>query len=320
MKINVDRHLPIPVAEQIKGQISYAIACGLLSGGDPLPSVRELSTTLHVAPVTVSHAYRELARQGLINTKQGVGAFVADIACISSGNRLETPEENLRQVVDNCLRQGLLLGYSVEDIQRMFLELAKKYRSESAVRQIVIVGNFKPATESYARDLESILHDLNVKVLPMLVEDLAHPNGLRKELQSANLVITVPTRLQEVNRLLKAKRTRVTAVAFRPSLETRRKIAAISPNRRIGIVATYPEFLQTLAAEVSSYSMTKESSPCVVVDDEARVRSMLEKIDVVIYASGSERVLEWLPPDVQAIEFRHAPDPDSVNRLRPLLG
>jgi DNA-binding transcriptional regulator YhcF (GntR family) len=319
MKYKVDRSLPIPVAEQIKGQMAYAIASGILNRGDPLPSVRELAATLQVAPVTISHVYRELSQQGLIVTKPGVGTFVADITCIAENDHLESSQKNLRQTVDNCLRQGLLLGHTVDDIQSMFLALAEQYRSESTVRRVVMVGNFEPATESYARDIESILHDLNVKVTPVLLRDLANPECIPKVFQSAKLVITVPTRLQEVNALLKSQPIRVTAIALRPNPDTRRKLSSIPPGRRIGLVTTYPEFLQTMINEVASYGMLKTPPPCTMIAQEDRVKSLLGKIDVLVYASGSEAVLDWLPPNVEAIELRHAPEPDSVNRLRPLL-
>jgi hypothetical protein len=201
----------------------------------------------------------------------------------------------------------------------MFLTLAEQYRSESTVRHVVVVGNFEPATESYARDIESILHDLNVKATPVLLSDLANPDCLSEISRSAKLVIAVPTRLQEVNTLLKARPIRVTAVAFRPSPDTRRRLSSIPPGRRIGLVTTYPEFLQTMIDEVASYCMLKTPPPCAMIAQEDRVRSLLGKIDVLIYASGSEAVLDWLPPNVEAIELRHAPEPDSVNRLRPLL-
>jgi len=46
---------------------------------------------------------------------------------------------------------------------------------------------------------------------------------------------------------------------------------------------------------------------------------MLKQIDVLVYASGSEQVLDQLVDHVEAIEFRYAPEADSVNRLRPLI-
>ncbi len=319
MKFSVDRRLPVPIAEQIKGQTTYAIACGILKQGDPLPSVRALAATLQVAPVTVSQVYRELSQQGLVTTKPGRGTFVADLTLFVQRDRVQASQKNLRQIVDTCLRQGLLIGHTVDEITSMFAAAAEQYRLESTELRVVMVGNFRPATEAYAQEIENILRDLNVKVVPVLLSDLENPDCIHETIKSARLVITVPTRLERVHNLLKSRHIQVAAVAFRPSPDTRRKLSSVATSRRIGLVATYPEFLPTLAGEVASYCVVKAPPLCAVIEQQQRVRNMLGKIDVLIYASGSEKVLEWLGPDVEAIEFRHAPEPDSVNRLRPLL-
>ncbi len=54
MRFDLDRSLPIPVGVQLRGQIEYGVACGDIARGGQLPSVRELSSALGVAPATVS--------------------------------------------------------------------------------------------------------------------------------------------------------------------------------------------------------------------------------------------------------------------------
>jgi hypothetical protein len=65
--------------------------------------------------------------------------------------------------------------------------------------------------------------------------------------------------------------------------------------------------------------LPKTPPACAVLDQADRIEDMLSQIDVLVYASGSEAVCERLPWHVEAIEYRHSPEPDSVNRLRPLL-
>jgi hypothetical protein len=188
------------------------------------------------------------------------------------------------------------------------------------VRHVVVVGNFNPATEYYAQEVENILRDLNVRVHPVLLNDLqAAPESALDHFKAAKLAITVPTRLQEVRALLEPRHYHVAAVAFRANSETRRRLSSISPTQRIGIVATFPEFLQTLADEVALYAFSRTPLQYTHLKQTDRIRVMLKQIDVLVYASGSEKVLEWLPENVEAIEFRHAPEADSVNRLRPLI-
>jgi GntR family transcriptional regulator len=71
-------HSGVPVYRQLMDQIGHYVAAGALLPGDQLPSIRELAKTLAVNPTTIVKAYSELEHEGLIEMRQGRGAFVAD--------------------------------------------------------------------------------------------------------------------------------------------------------------------------------------------------------------------------------------------------
>ncbi len=68
-------------------QAASAIRAGILDGslrpGDRLPSVRKLSDELGVNPATVVAAYRILTSEGLLQSRHGSGAFVAETALVA---------------------------------------------------------------------------------------------------------------------------------------------------------------------------------------------------------------------------------------------
>ena len=78
MDFKIDRGLPIPIRQQLQGMIEYGIATDVLKPGEMLPSVRELSARLGIAPMTVTQVYGELKAQGLIETRAGSGTLVAE--------------------------------------------------------------------------------------------------------------------------------------------------------------------------------------------------------------------------------------------------
>lgn len=323
MQFHLDRAIPIPLAEQIRGQITYAISSELLTAGQALPSVRELSASLGVAPATIARVYRELARQSLVFSKPGAGTFVADIARLDGSVALQASQSTLQQLAEGYVGQAVVLGHNADEIRSALLQSLDHYCPDGQAlraRPVLMVGNFLPATESYAREIEGLWHDLNVAVTPVLLGELeANLGQLKTLLSGARLAITVPPRLQRVRTLLEPRYCRVAAVAFRASSETLRRLAAISPTQRVGIVSTYPDFLQTMVENVVAYGLPKTPPACAVLDQADRIEDMLSQIDVLVYASGSEAVCERLPWHVEAIEYRHSPEPDSVNRLRPLL-
>ena len=68
---------PRPIGKQITDGIRRAIASGELGVGDQLPSVRGLAQQLTVNPNTIAKAYNELAAEGWLDARQGLGLFVA---------------------------------------------------------------------------------------------------------------------------------------------------------------------------------------------------------------------------------------------------
>ena len=70
----------MPVYVQLRDQILHALARGTLRGGDRLPAVRTVATTLQVNPNTVNRAYAELERDGVLVVERGRGTYVADRA------------------------------------------------------------------------------------------------------------------------------------------------------------------------------------------------------------------------------------------------
>lgn len=69
-----------PIYEQLAEQLVTAILDGRLAAGDPIPSVRQLAGELQVNPLTVQRAISQLADQGIVERRRGVGSFVAQQA------------------------------------------------------------------------------------------------------------------------------------------------------------------------------------------------------------------------------------------------
>ena len=77
----------VPSYRQIMDQVTYHVAANALRPGDPLPSIRELAGRLSVNPSTIVKAYSELEHAGVIELRQGLGAFV------TNGGRRLSPSE-----------------------------------------------------------------------------------------------------------------------------------------------------------------------------------------------------------------------------------
>jgi GntR family transcriptional regulator len=120
MYIAVDPNNPTPIYLQIVRQVKNAAATGLLSAGDRLPSVRELSQELGINPNTIARAFQELEREGVIDTVRGVGTFVSQ-----KGYRLS--ERERRERMENIFKELLTEAYHLQYTREELKELLDRY-------------------------------------------------------------------------------------------------------------------------------------------------------------------------------------------------
>lgn len=76
MIIHVDPSSSVHPYEQIRTQIAEMASAGVISDGQRLPTIRQLAGDLALADGTVARAYRELEREGWIQTRGRHGSFV----------------------------------------------------------------------------------------------------------------------------------------------------------------------------------------------------------------------------------------------------
>ena len=113
MEFQVDPTTRVPIYRQLMDQIRLAVARGRLRPGSRLPSVRVLSRELVVNPNTIARVYTELERDGVLNTRPGLGVFVAEPqADLSAAAR----RQRLAEIIDGFLTDAVHLGFSADDV------------------------------------------------------------------------------------------------------------------------------------------------------------------------------------------------------------
>jgi len=100
MQIRIDNASTRPIYRQIIDQIKRDIALGRLKAAEKLPTVRQLAAQLVLNPNTISKAYRQLEQDGIIVTRPGAGAFVAELSSnLSKSVRKKLLCEQLERLV-----------------------------------------------------------------------------------------------------------------------------------------------------------------------------------------------------------------------------
>ena len=67
-----------PIYRQLRDKLVELILEGVFQDGDPLPSVRQVSSEHRINPITVSKAFQLLVDDDLVEKRRGVGMFVVE--------------------------------------------------------------------------------------------------------------------------------------------------------------------------------------------------------------------------------------------------
>ena len=107
----------VPIYLQLMEQVKHAIETGALRPGAQLPGIRPLAEELVINPNTVAKAYRELEHEGVIELRQGAGAFVSG----NAGSKKLTEKLHAGQaIVADAVERLRERGLSNEEIRRLF--------------------------------------------------------------------------------------------------------------------------------------------------------------------------------------------------------
>ena len=117
----------VPLYRQLFQQLRERIVSGQIAAGTQLPSVRDLSAELHINPLTASKVYQFLERDGLVETRRGLGTFVAAMTQeLTKTEQREQLEPALRQVVTEAMHLGLSSEELEQLVRKTFEKLNKK--------------------------------------------------------------------------------------------------------------------------------------------------------------------------------------------------
>lgn len=128
MEFRIDPSSRLPIYRQLTNQLREAVARGRLKPQERLPSVRDLSRTLVVNPNTIARVYTELEREGILNTRPGLGVFVAQPRAELTK---KVRKERLLEMLDRLLTEAVHLGFSAEEVIAWVTDRAGQFQWQS---------------------------------------------------------------------------------------------------------------------------------------------------------------------------------------------
>ncbi|MBO0800068.1 MAG: GntR family transcriptional regulator [Blastocatellia bacterium] len=106
----------VPIYLQLMEQIKHAIETGALREGEQLPGIRKLAEELVINPNTIAKVYRELEHEGVIELRQGAGAFVLE----RKEGAVRTRILRALPLIKGLISKLAALDLSEEEMRRLF--------------------------------------------------------------------------------------------------------------------------------------------------------------------------------------------------------
>ncbi|PJX21122.1 hypothetical protein CAP48_17620 [Advenella sp. S44] len=298
--ISVDRSLPISLHVQIVGAIEYGIMAGTFRGGMLLPSVRELSRTLNVSPLTVSAAYRELKQNGLIVAEQGKGTYVR---IESRDAAVEQSIVSLRTRFQQLLAEANALGVTPS----FFAEMIRQQNDSRELAQLPIkmmmVGNSNRMGREYAAIIQQALPDgQTIDVCTFEQFEAMAP----AQVDACSFYLTLPHCVARIRHRV-PQTTVVLAPYLIPSETTRRNLAGLPSESNVLLVSRFRNFLPAMLEGVKSFAPHLGNIDVFSVD-EKNLEGKISQCQVLIYSTGCHHLVQDYVGVKPAFEYMHVPE------------
>lgn len=309
--ISIDRSLPISLHVQIVGAIEYGIMAGKFRNGATLPSVRELSRTLQVSPLTVSAAYKELKEKGLIDARQGKGTFVcAENFDTSIEHRLASLRTRFQALLDESAQLSIEPSFFMEIIQRQ-----KRHHENAtdATITMMMVGNSNRMSQEYVAIIRQLLPQHQSISVCTFDQFAAMPQA---QVDACHFYLTLPHCVKRIKERVSEK-TIVLAPYLIPAEATRRNLAGLRADSRVLLVSRFPTFIPAMIEGVNSFAPHLGALDVFVVGDPD-LDAKITQCQTVIYSTGCHHLIQDYLDSKPAFEYIHVPEPRYLREtLRP---
>lgn len=258
--ITLEKTAPLPLADQLAGELLRRITTGAIRPGEKLPPERDLAEYLGVARGTVGRAYKRLLDMGATQMRQGSGTYV-----LENSNLLE---ENQKKEAAELLNQTFLklkdLGLSDKEIASL-VHLQIPPLSQSRKISIMVLSNNHEMLSELEAQLAYLTKGSNVNLsvsFTTLKMCTATENPL-DFLSGFDLIIASSIDYETVLDLVPLYGEKIIEAKIVPRSQTIMELGKLSRDIQISIVYRTRHFLEMVENTLVSLGFPKAHiSPC----------------------------------------------------------
>jgi len=315
LQITIERKRGVALYTQIKDAICDSIAQTPARRRIVLPPQRELANRLRVSRNTVSMAYAELERDGIVASYVGKGTVVLrGLNEVENHSRREILAKNVKHSVEEALSMGFTL-----DDYRGYVEAFLHEKEEQFCHLKLAFVECNREQLMYFSD--HLVPDSGVQIVPLLLKDIrSKSKEAITELKNADCVVTSFFHKEELENLLPDNGPPLVGIYLQPEMPTIVKIARMPVDAKIGLIASSKQFLGEMqrALEKMEIAIDRFQTYCKR-DSIEDLRHFVQSIDEFVVSPSRKEEVESVAGGKNIVEFIFAPDKASINSIRVAL-
>ena len=281
--IRINKGQTSPVFQQIIDQIFSGITENRLKPGDRLPPERDLASTLGVARGTVTRAYAELARRGLIELVRGRGSIVSSRKEGPSSSRQEKAQGLISSLIDRLA--GMRFGFA--EIRAM-VDLALTEREDRLSSLAIAAVDCNPETLGMFERQIGFLSRVGVRTF--LLDELSRDSDPTRRLGDFDMVLVTSTHYADLCALAPSITPRVLQCAVSPSQETVMRLAVVRPGQKIGLLCESTKFFAIVASRLKEMRVNGELDVLYSPRPPGALAAFLQDKGILVLPPGGRAV------------------------------
>jgi GntR family transcriptional regulator len=316
MQLSIEPGGHLPVHVQLEEQLKFLILNGDLKPGAKLPTTRQLAGFLRINRNTVLRAYQELAREGLIDCRQGRGCVVVDERPPDAAQPVPA---RLVGIIDGAIEQARELGVSADDFATTAYARAKQRWDVQGQRKIVFVECDAQTAADFALVIQE---QLDVEVTPLVLQDLEHPTPeVERHLREARAVATTFFHIEEVERLLSRTGKETVALTVKPHLEALVQVAGIPKGTSVALVCVDERNAGLMGQSLANAGIRGLDVALCGANEPQKLAETLARVSAVVASDHvADQVRPLVRPDQQLIVLNYMElDDGGINLLRSVI-
>ena len=318
MQLSIEPGSHLPVHVQLEEQLKFLILNGDLAPGTKLPTTRQLAGFLRINRNTVLRAYQELAREGLIDCRQGRGCTVVEERPSDAAPPISA---RLLEIVDSAIAQARELGVSADDFATTAYARARQRWAMQGQPTIVFVECDAQTAADFAH---AIQQRLDVAAIPVVLKDLEHPTAdTEQHLRKAQAVATTFFHVEEVRRLLAQTNfdKKVVALTVKPHLEALVRVARIPRGTSVALVCVDERNAALMAKSLANAGISGLDVVLGGANEPRKLAETLGQVSVVIASDHvADEVRPLLQPGQELVVLNYlALDDGGINLLKSVM-